>query len=400
MKVQEWIRSKKSSLIVVGIIVTMVLGTSVAASTVSADAATIDYYKVKVGNKVVAKVSTANKAKSVIEKVKNHYATGNGKVVSVKTEPALTIEPSTYNKNREEIKLETNSSKVANKILTGGIKAQNIVVKDGDTIWAIAEQNHTSVDKLLKDNKMSEDDSIMPGDEIVLKNKKPMVKVTLVQEDVKDEVIPYDTVEKEDDSMDEGETKVETEGKNGLKEVKVRNTIVDGNVVKSKELSSKVKKKSVKKVVIKGTKVSEDVNQREGIGKSNSGSSYSRNEAARSYTPPRGVGGSAVVSYACQFVGNPYVYGGTSLTNGADCSGFIYRVLNDCGYNIPRFAWMSRGISVPLSQARPGDIIVYPGHYAMYIGGGQVVHAINERYGIGITSVSFCGPVSQVRRVI
>ena len=87
--------------------------------------------------------------------------------------------------------------------------------------------------------------------------------------------------------------------------------------------------------------------------------------------------GKKIANYACQYVGNPYVSGGTSLTSGADCSGFTYRVYADFGYSLPRTSSQQRGAGTGVSyeEAQPGDLICYDGHVALYIGGGLIVHA-------------------------
>lgn len=106
------------------------------------------------------------------------------------------------------------------------------------------------------------------------------------------------------------------------------------------------------------------------------------------------------------FVGNPYVYGGTSLTNGADCSGFIQSIYRNFGYSLPRTSGeQSRaGSAVSLSSLRPGDILYYTSggsvnHVALYIGGGKVVHASNRRDGIKISSYNYRTPAG-ARRII
>ena len=103
----------------------------------------------------------------------------------------------------------------------------------------------------------------------------------------------------------------------------------------------------------------------------------------------------AIVNFALQFVGNPYVWGGTSLTNGCDCSGFVMSVYANFGYSLPRVADAQSvyGMQIPVSSAQPGDLIFYARngyvyHVSMYIGGGQVVHAAGRQYGIITSGIS------------
>lgn len=111
--------------------------------------------------------------------------------------------------------------------------------------------------------------------------------------------------------------------------------------------------------------------------------------------------GQAVVDYACQFIGNPYVWGGTSLTNGADCSGFVQSVYKHFGVSLPRTSGQMRGAGkgVSYSEAIPGDVICYDGHVGIYMGDGQIVNAINSSRGIGVLSATYANIVT-VRRVL
>ena len=112
--------------------------------------------------------------------------------------------------------------------------------------------------------------------------------------------------------------------------------------------------------------------------------------------------GNAVVDYAVQFVGNPYVYGGTSLTNGADCSGFVMSVYENFGVSLPHSSTADRNVGVDvggLENAQPGDLVCYSGHVGIYIGDGQIVHASTASTGIKISDADYRTPVA-VRRVI
>lgn len=119
-------------------------------------------------------------------------------------------------------------------------------------------------------------------------------------------------------------------------------------------------------------------------GNSSGNSNSSGNGSSQTIVPPQGQDGAALVQYARQFLGNPYVYGGNSLTNGIDCSGFTQQIYAAFGVSLPRTAdaQASCGVEIPLSEAKAGDLLCYWGHVGIYNGSGGIIHASSPQVGI------------------
>ena len=116
-----------------------------------------------------------------------------------------------------------------------------------------------------------------------------------------------------------------------------------------------------------------------------------------------GVSGGSVVAFANQYVGYPYVWGGTDPNTGADCSGFVYYVLKNFGINYGRltsYGWRSVGQEVSVNNMQPGDIVCYAGHVAIYAGGGRIVEAQSTSAGITNNRSVYCQRIITVRRVL
>ncbi|MCR5102246.1 MAG: SH3 domain-containing protein [Butyrivibrio sp.] len=140
--------------------------------------------------------------------------------------------------------------------------------------------------------------------------------------------------------------------------------------------------------------------QKNSSSKSSSSSSDSYTSAS-SYTTQTSSIGSAVAQFALQFVGNPYVYGGSSLTNGTDCSGFVMSVYSNFGVSLPHSSGADRSVGSAvdgLANAQAGDIVCYSGHVGIYIGNGQIVHASTAATGIKVSDASY-RTVLAVRRI-
>lgn len=146
---------------------------------------------------------------------------------------------------------------------------------------------------------------------------------------------------------------------------------------------------------------SDSAKESSGGGSSGSSSGSSNGYASASSYSGSGSKGQQIANYACQFIGNPYVPGGTSLTEGADCSGFVWRVYKDFGYSVPRtsYSLRSAGTGVSYSEAQPGNVVCYAGHVGIYIGNGQIVHASTQRTGIKITHATY-KEILSVRRIV
>ena len=382
------------------------------ASKVFAD--TIDYYELKVGEDTVAVLETEEEAYDLITQLRDTYVEDAKNVVDIKMTPAVTVSKVSVPKNEQQPTVENNMVNVLDSLLVSDENSNEYIVQEGDTVWEISMALGMSTEAIQKQNPGLDIENIVPGDKIVVKNTESLINV-IVEYEVESEVsIPFETIYEEDPTMDADEEEyVKIEGVKGTKVIKERVVKVNGIVDQVDELSAEIVTEPVSRVVVRGTMNQDDYDDEDDAviideeevedsyydEEESSDESYyeddedddyveetssASSESTSSYSAATYSGsGQSVVDYALQFQGNPYVWGGTSLTNGCDCSGFVWRVFNDCGYAISR--WPDSDFPhVSASELRPGDITRYGGHYAIYIGNGMEISAVDESQGIRV----------------
>ncbi|MGF6375238.1 cell wall-associated NlpC family hydrolase [Clostridiales Family XIII bacterium PM5-7] len=342
-----------------------------------------ELWAITIRDEVILYVNSQEAGNQVIEGLKESYLTEGSDVIDVNFDPEIQVNRVYPNLSDRVSSYSSRATDVeaAIEILREG-KTEYYVyeTEEGDTLNSIAKAKGISAKRLVTLNfeDYERDETIKEGSYLVLYREADYVKVTTVERVTSEESIAYKTIYKSTKSLKKGTMKVQTKGVKGSKEVVEMVTKVNGEATESKLISSEVIKKAKNKVVLKGTT---SVTAKAGV-------TYDF------------VEGSEIVEYAKKFVGNPYRYGGTSLTNGADCSGFVYSVYKHFGINLPRVGQSSMGKAVSYKNVKKGDILVYSGHVAIYAGNGKAVHAVNERLGIRVTSVGYTGSVIAVRRIV
>lgn len=316
-------------------------------------------WSVKIGDKEAFVVATKKEGQDIIEQIKNEYSTANTKDEDTTVSPQITVTEKELKRGDENPRL----------------------TETKDAVAEVVAANQTA---------------------------DPLVTVTTTENVTKTKAIDYKTEYKETTELQEGEKEVVKKGEKGKKTVVSEVVKQNGKIVSNEVISSKVEKKPVTKIVEMGVADTENVaaasdqsTGSEGAGAAAAASSADNGSSSDSGSNTVSGSGQDVVDYALQFVGNPYVYGGTSLTNGADCSGFTMSVYAHFGISLPHSSSAQRscGRGVSYSEAQPGDLICYEGHVAIYIGNGQIVHASTPSTGIKVSSATY-KDILTVRRLV
>lgn len=371
---------------------------------------------VKIGDDESFVVASKKDGQDIIEQVKNSYSTDNTQSESTTLSPEITV---------VEKELERGEDKVA-------------LTDAEDAVAEVVTANQTEA---------------------------PVVTVRTVEQVTDIKAIDFKTEYEKTDQLPKGETKVIQEGKKGKKTIVSQVVKENGAEVSKEVLSSAIEEKPVNKIVQEGTMeeiqepeptteppttptVTADNDEGDRTARSSAVKPASDNDSDDSKkqdkdkedkadqeqkksndsrkdedktekdkdsgskskddeddsdkkTETKNGSGQAVVDYALQFVGNPYVYGGTSLTKGTDCSGFTMSVYKKFGVSLPHSssAQRSYGKKVSYSNAKPGDLICYSGHVAIYIGKGKIVHASTPSTGIKVSKATYKN-ILCVRRLV
>ena len=306
--------------------------------------AQIAFWEVKAGDEVLAVVRSEEAAGEAIRQAEHHYDKDGSTDVVVESQPTISVEQNQY------------SLMSAPKVSSAENAAGRII--------ANAEGSD------------------------------PDVTITTTQTITGTRKVSFDTVEKKSDELIEDATKLQTMGEAGEELVTQKLVMVNGEEVSSEEIESQVTKEPRDRIMLLGTRVDdkEDPKGSEGsagkafrVRKSGNGKTFIGDLSGAEM-------GRKVAEYGLHFVGNPYVWGGESLTHGADCSGFVLAVYKHFGISLPHDAHAQRnyGIKIAsLKDARAGDLICYHGHIGIYIGNNQIVHAMNEANGITVKTIGY-----------
>ena len=352
---------------------------------IASDICKANGWAININGKNIAAVTSEKAANGILEDIKNHYLASGSNVISatfkenvIVTQSAVGIDDFVKPEEAETL------------LLTGEKATETYAVKEGDTLWDIAAACGMSITELQNANPGFDPNKLQIGQQLNLAAVKPYITVETKELITAVEPIEFQKVYEETNSLYKGEIKVKTPGVCGSKQVSSEVSKENGVTITANIITSVTLSEPQSEVALKGTKSSAGSVGRGG------GRSISVDAS-----------GSEVVAYAKQFLGTPYVHGGSS-PNGFDCSGFTSYVYSHFGASLPRTAsgQYSCGDYVERSSLEPGDLIFFTSsskssrisHVAIYVGGGKFIHSPQQGESVEIRSLSstnlhYCGAV-------
>ncbi len=335
-------------------------------------------WAVNIGGKMIVAAASKADADQILSGVKNHYLSSGSKPISADFKENVTVTRAAVGVS--DVMMPDDA---VNLILTGERDPEIYTVKEGDTVWDIAAENGMKVDELQKANPGFDPDRIQIGQQLNLFAVKPFMTVVTKELVSASEKIDFKTVYEETSSLYQGEVRIKTAGVCGTREVSAEVTKENGVVVASTVVSSVVTAEPQNQIALKGTKAAVRYMASRG------GSSVRAAAVA--------AAGSDIVAYAKDFIGVPYVHGGTS-PKGFDCSGFTQYVMGHFGGALPRTTagQYGSGVRVDKSELQQGDLVFFKptadssriSHVGIYIGGGKFIHSPQPGESVEISDLS------------
>lgn len=342
----------------------------------------VNAYAINIDGKKTCYVASSEEAQKVVEDIKKPYKEAIEEKENSQLEEISLKQDVNFEKELVSQSKVISSEEAIELILHGSEGIKEYEVKEGDTLWSIANANNVQVEELVSANPDIDDELIRPGDIIKISQQQKLVTVVTKEKIKYSEEVPFETEVREDNTLEKGKTKVIQQGEKGEKEIVALVTKEDGKEVKREIIEEKVIKEPVKHIEAKGTKVVTRTSKASSR-RSSSNTPVPANRGSRK--------GSDVAKYALKFVGYPYRYEGKD-PSGFDCSGFTSYVYKQFGVKIPSSSVAQRSVGryVPKSELRPGDIVCFKNtnHVGIYIGNGKFVHASTRKTGVKISSLN------------